>query len=78
VQPQEHNPVREKVGPSELRDYYRRKLAAIPKERFAEVPERSWRMLDRMMDNLAGERMEGMELSHVVAIIMEEFGLAQP
>jgi hypothetical protein len=35
-------------------------------------------MLDRMMDNLAGERMEGMELSHVVAIIMEEFGLAQP
>jgi circadian clock protein KaiC len=78
VQPQEHNPVREKISPAELRDYYRRKLAAIPKERFSEVPERAWKMLDGIMDNLARERIDGMELSHAFAIILEEFGLAQP
>lgn len=78
VQSEEHNPIREKVTAAGLREYYRRKLAAIPRERFAQTSERSWKMLDRIMDNLASERIEGMELSHMVSLIMQEFELAQP
>lgn len=78
VQSEEHNPIRDKVTSAGLRDYYRRKLAAVPRERFAAVPERSWKVLDSMMENLASERIEGMELSHVVAMVLQEFDLAQP
>ena len=75
VQPYEHNPIKEKVTPAGLRDYYRRKLAALPRERFAAIPERTWKSLDRVMDALAEERIDAMELSYIVELIMQEFDL---
>ena len=75
VQPDEHMKAREKVYPNMLREHYRKQLAAIPREKLASVPERAWKTLDRMIENLSGEKFESVELANVVSLILAEYDI---
>ena len=75
VQPDEGDRTEEIISPGELREYYRRRIAAMPRERFSAVPERSWKALERIIDHLSTESVEGIDLSQVVSLVLQEFGL---
>ncbi len=64
----------ERVTQATLKDFYRKRVAAMPRERFDAVSERMWRMLDRMIESAAQERAEGVELAQLVNLIMQELG----
>ncbi len=75
VQPDEGDRTEEIISPGEPREYYRRRIAAMPRERFSAVPERSWKALERIIDHLSTESVEGIDLSQVVSLVLQEFGL---
>ncbi|MGQ9583126.1 MAG: RAD55 family ATPase [Thermoplasmatota archaeon] len=64
----------ERLTPATLKEFYRRRVAAMPRERFAAVSERTWRMLDRVIESAAQERVEGVELAQLVNLILQELG----
>jgi circadian clock protein KaiC len=75
VQPDDEDRTGEIIAPGELRDFYRKRVAAIPKERLARVDDRTWAGIDRIIDHLSTERIEGIELSQIVSLILQEFDI---
>ncbi|MEM2870171.1 MAG: ATPase domain-containing protein [Thermoplasmata archaeon] len=76
VEPDGPPPARpsERVTAESAREYFRKKIAALPREKFEMVPERTWRALDRMIECAAQESAEGVELSRVVSLLLQELG----
>lgn len=75
VQPDDEDRTGEIIAPGELRDFYRKRIAAIPRDRLASVGDRTWAAIDRIIDHLSTERIEGIELSQIVSLILAEFDI---
>jgi len=75
VQPDEHYRAKEKVYPNMLREFYRKKLASVPREKVQAVPERAWKTIDRMIDHLSGEKFETIELAQVLSLVLQEYDI---
>jgi len=73
VQPDDEDRTGEIIAPGELRDFYRKRIAALPREKFSRVPEATWQSIDGIISHLTTERMEGIELSQIVSLILQEF-----
>ncbi len=75
VQPDMEDRSGEIIAPGELRDFYRKKVAAIPRERLSRASERTWADIGRIIEHLSTERIEGIELSQIVTLILQEFDI---
>ena len=75
VQPDDEDRTGEIIAPGELRDFYQKKMAAIPSSRLERVSASTRAGIDRIIDNLSTERIEGIELSQIVSLIMQEFDI---
>ena len=73
VQPDDEDRTGEIIAPGELREFYRKRIESIPRERLARVDERTWAGIDRIIGYLTTERIEGIELSQIVSLILQEF-----
>jgi len=75
VQPDDEDRTGEIIAPGELRDFYQKRMAAIPRTRLERVSPGTRASIDRIIDHLTTERIEGIELSQIVSLIMQEFDI---
>lgn len=73
VQPDEGDRTEEIIAPGDLRDYYRRRIAALPRDRFSRITDRTWTAVERIIDHLSAERNEGIDLSQIISLVLQEF-----
>lgn len=73
VQPDDEDRSGEIIAPGKLREFYKRRVAVLAPDRRGRVGERTWADIDRIIDHLSKERIEGIELSQIVSLILQEF-----
>jgi KaiC/GvpD/RAD55 family RecA-like ATPase len=75
VQPDDRDRTGEIIAPGKLREFFKKRVAVIPPERRGRVGERGWAGIDRVIDNLSREQIEGIELSQIVSLILQEYDI---
>ncbi len=75
VQPDDEDRTGEIIAPGDLREFYQKRMAAIPRSKLERLGPATRAGIDRIIDHLTTERIEGIELARIVSLILEEFDI---